>query len=764
MAVWLCTAVWMAVAPAFLSLLGALEWKSLPFPQADRILQVNAGYDLIPLLHSSGSFQALANYETGWVLAEGPRGRGSVPGAVIGEELFEVLGTRPVAGRVFARGSAASDAGGAVITESLSRRLFGGARPPAGAVLRALEREFSVLGVVADEPVYPPLAQIWVLDLSGAQPDRAFLPRDIPRTGILGRLAEGTSARAAHETALRVARDFEKRENRMQGDVEALTLETLLRRRSEGERGILRMSLAALLGFVLLAYTSALAGFAAARQGETAVRLALGARRLDVARLLFLHVALLAIPGFLLGLPVAVLVLGKLSGFVPLSLAELIPTRLDAGSLALAAVGWLAVALASLGLVWASSPQAGLVSVLTPECAKVARTRPRARVRFAFVCAALSLAVALGAGAAVLRESLANLERVPLGFAPEGMASAVVRFGEPPDAKALPALLARIADRLGGVPGIAAVSFSDGIPLGTAGSYREIASEDYAELWLSRIQRIHGDYARAAGLRLVAGRTFARAEEATGAAVALLDENGAREIFGGRPPLGETVVVYDQPVEIVGVVPSVKGAMLDEPRRPQLYLPLLFQQGEKGPEAVAVLLRLAGGGNVPERELEVALAGTGAALSQARPLPEIVEESLAARRMARNLAVLQWLAALALVALAMFGTFSWLLEVRALEHAIRLALGDTRAGIARRILRSALGLVAVSAVVGVVIYLPAGQALRALLFGVEALSAVPLLSAAAVVALVGFGAAALAARSALRGVSLEALRNRGNLE
>jgi putative ABC transport system permease protein len=344
------------------------------------------------------------------------------------------------------------------------------------------------------------------------------------------------------------------------------------------------------------------------------------------------------------------------------------------------------------------------------------------------------------------------------------MASAVIRFAEPPDSKALPALLARITDRLGGVPGIAAVSFSDGIPLGTPGTYREIASEDYAEFWFSRIQRIHGDYTRAAGLRLVAGRAFAGPEEATGAAVALLDEDGAREVFAGRPPLGETIVVDDQPVEIVGVVPSVKGVTLDEPRRPQLYVPLLFQRAEKGPEAVAVLMRLAGGAGVPERQLEAALAGTGASLSQVRPLPEIVEGSLAARRVARNLAVLQWLAALALVALAMFGTFSWLLEVRSLEHAVRLALGDTRMGIARRILRSALWIVAASALLGVAIYLPAGQALRALLFGVEALSAGPLLEAAAAVALVAFGAAALAARPALRRLSLDALRNRGRVE
>lgn len=750
MAVWACTAVWMAVAPALLSLLGALEWQSLPFPGSDRIVQVNAGVDLVPVLAASGRFQAVSSYDSGRVVAEGPLGAVTVGAAAVDEPFFHVFGTRPVAGRFF---SGPSDVGGAVLAQSLSRRLFGSVLP-SGAVLRVADRPLTVLGVVPDRPAFPSGVELWFLSSSGILPDRAF---SSARVGIAGRLADGLGVQAADAAVRLAAREWEAKARILQGDVEVVPLERLLRRDSSGERGILGVSLAGLLGFVLLAQTSALAGFLAERQPELVLRISLGASRLDLVRLLLLEILLLAVPGFLTGLPLAALVLGRLSSFVPPVLADLIPPRLDGASLAVAAAGWAVVSLlAALG-VWMATPEAGSGSILVPERFEVHRTRPRARVRLALVCAALGLAVALGASTAVLRRSLANLERTPLGFEPRNRITAVIRFAQPPAPDRLPALLAGLADRLQNVPGVEAVAFSDALPIAAPAGYLEISSEDRSEFWLSRIQGIQGESIDAAGLRLLAGRGLTPLEEETGAPVALLDEDGAREIFAGRSPLGGMVIVNDRPVEIAGLVPSTIGTSLEETRRPQLYLPLRFRHTSQGPAAVAVLTHVSS--PIREEDLTAALRGTGATVSQVRPLPQILETSLAPRRLARDMSGLHWLAALVLAALATFGTFSWLLEVRAHELAIRLALGDTKRGIAVRVLRGALGLVAAAVLLGFAIYLPAAQALRALLFGVEPLSPVALLEAVAAVGGVALAAAALAVGSALRRLSLDPLRN-----
>jgi hypothetical protein len=543
-----------------------------------------------------------------------------------------------------------------------------------------------------------------------------------------------------------------------QGDVEVVALEELLRRNSRGERGILAVSLAGLLAFVGLAYASALSGFLVGRQGELGVRIALGARRRDLVRLGLLQVLLLAVPGLLSGLPFAALALRRLADFVPFSLAALLPPRLDPGSLALALAGWVGVVAVGAVGVGLSSPQIGAGALLGADRAEGRRTRPRARVRLGFVCAALSLAVALGSVTAVLRQSLWNLERQPLGFEPAHAVSAVVRFRRPPELKEIPARLRQLTDRLAGISEVQAVGLSSALPFGGPGRYQDVSDPARSEFWQVRRQAVFGEYRQAVGLRLTAGRDLSSLEQETGAPVALLDTAGAREIFGRRSPLGQTLLVRDRPVEIVGVVSPSKGSALDEAAKPQLYIPLLFAMEAKAvPEALAVTARLSG--TLREADFGVAIAGTGAVLSQFQPLAERVEAASSARRLAGDLAAVQWLAALGLVSLATFGTFSWLLEMRAHELALRLALGDSRAGIARRVLRSALGVIAIAVLVGLAIYFPSAQALRTLLFGVDVLSLSALLAAVGAVASVALFAAALAARSALRRLSIDLLRS-----
>lgn len=758
--VWACTVIWFAVSPAFLSLLGALEWRSLPFAEADRIVWVHGGFDLAPFLATTRRFQSVGSFEEGWLVVQGPRGNATAVGAVVEESFFDTVPLRPIQGRVFTPGRAAAEAGGAVLTRRLCRRLFGREIPPIGAALRVGDRPFALLAVVPDQPVFPPLAQIWVLAASGIRPDSSFSPRGSVDLGMVARLAAGTSVAVATTVTRQVAWDLEKRTNVLQGDVIGVEpLEELLRRRSIGERGILTVALAGLGVFLLLAYTSALAGFVVERRGEMAVRIALGASRLALVRLLVLQAVLVAVPGFVVGLPIAVYVLGKLSQLVPPVLAELIPPRLDAGSLVLAAGIWAAVVLTSALLVWGSAPQIGLTSLLVPDRTEAKRTRPQARVRLGLVCAALSLAVALGATAAVLRESLANRERIPLGFEPRNMASAVVRFAKPLTPEQLPPRLAQLRERLARVAGVAAVSFSDAIPLAAGSGSLQLTSADRSKFWMCQLQATHGDYLRAAGLRLLAGRDLDPLEEEKGAAVALLDQEGARKIFGPQTPLGQTLFFDEEPIEIVGVVPMSKNSAVEESHQPHLYVPLRFRYKERAPEALALLLRLTG--PVEEEALVTALEGTGASLSQYRPLPAIVEAALAPGRLARDLATVQWAVTLALAAFATFGTFSWLLDVRAEELAVRLALGGTQGGIAWLILRSALGVTGTAVLTGLVLYLPLGQALRVLLFGVKALNPAALLESILLVGGVALGASGLATALGLRHLSLDLLKRTG---
>jgi len=756
--VWACATIWISVAPAFLSLLGTLQWKAFPFSESDRIVQVNAGFDLIPLLATSGQFQAVSSYDGGWVVVEGPRGGTSVIGAAVDQDFFSVLAVRPRFGRVFAHGSTPSDTTGAVLTESLYRRLFGSVVTLDHAAFRVAGQTLVVLGVVPDRPIYPPGTELWFLRQSGIRPDSAFLSPDTPRSGIVGRLSSAVSVRLVDANVQILAREAEKRSKIHQGDVEVVSLEDLLRRRSQGERGILSVALAGLLGFAFLAYASALSSFILGREKEFTVRIALGARRSDLARLLLRESLLLAVPGFLTGIPISFFVLSKLKGLVPFAVAEMIPPSLDVTSLSIAIAGFIAIGIMSVSGVWLSAPQIGLSSVLVPERSETRQTRPQARIRLAFVGAALGLAVTLGSVAAMLRQSLDNLQRESLGFEPRNAISAVVRFPEPIAAGSLTAVLAQTAERIGAIPGVRAVSFSDHLPFGDSGSFLEISTPNRSESWLARCQKITGDYLSSMGIRLVAGRGLDSIEQATGAPVALLDEEGAHKVFAGSSPLGGIILLQGKPLEVVGIVASTRASSPDDKRRPQIYLPLLFEHGKSGPSALALLARLSG--PVAEREMSAAVRGAGASLSQYRSLSENVAAMLSARQLARDLAIFQFGSALILVALATFATFSWLYEVRAHELVVRFALGETRVGMARHMLRSVLQLIVIAILVGLLLYIPAGKALRSLIFGVDVLSFPALLEAIAAISAAALSTAAVATGLALKSLSSDLLFHR----
>ena len=124
LAVWLCSTVWLGVAPALVSLLGVLQWKSLPFPDARRIVQVNAGLTVAQALSGSDPFAAISAFDAGWLVAEGPAGSAAVISTSVDSSFFRVFETRASSGRVFSPGNESSEVGTAILAESLSQRLL----------------------------------------------------------------------------------------------------------------------------------------------------------------------------------------------------------------------------------------------------------------------------------------------------------------------------------------------------------------------------------------------------------------------------------------------------------------------------------------------------------------------------------------------------------------------------------------------------------------------------------------------------------------
>ena len=258
------------------------------------------------------------------------------------------------------------------------------------------------------------------------------------------------------------------------------------------------------------------------------------------------------------------------------------------------------------------------------------------------------------------------------------------------------------------------------------------------------------------------GATFRGADRAETPPVVVINEAFARQVFPGRDPIGQVVLV-DQPdnktinCEVVGVVGNTKHESLAETAAPHFFRP--FAQDPS--RSIEYVIRT----NVPN------LTGLGSALRSAvqqtdkdlfvsspRPLTEVVGRHLAQPRF--NMVLLAVFAGVAMVlaAIGIYGVIAYSVTQRTREIGIRMALGAQRTQMLQMILRQSLTLVLIGLAIGLCASLGATRVLATLLYGVGAND----LSTYALVVLLLGGAALLAsyipARRAMRVDPMVALR------
>jgi ABC-type antimicrobial peptide transport system permease subunit len=267
---------------------------------------------------------------------------------------------------------------------------------------------------------------------------------------------------------------------------------------------------------------------------------------------------------------------------------------------------------------------------------------------------------------------------------------------------------------------------------------------------------VHGDYFRAMGIPLVAGRTFGKDDGFRRPGALIVDERLAKEYFTGESPVGR-VISQGPDGMIVGVVGTVKHNTLTETDKAAVYWSYPQMPISTGLTLVvrSSLPTAAIAGRVREvvRTIDPAVPVSGE-----RPLGEMVERSLGPRKLA--MVVLSGFALLA-VALALVGVYavlSYTTKQRRRELGIRHALGAAPRSLVGLVLRRELVHTAIGLAVGVAAFLAVGQLLGAMMYGVGPRDPATILGG---VALLGLGAAVAAflpARRAARADPVETLR------
>lgn len=524
-------------------------------------------------------------------------------------------------------------------------------------------------------------------------------------------------------------------------------------------------------GLVLLVACANVAGLllarGAERQGEVAIRFALGATRRRIVRQWLIESLLVALIGSLAGAALAAAGLGLLRELLPADLQRTEGIRMDR---------W--VLLFSLGLSVVTALACGLAPALT-----VSRTRPmemvkggggsggsasQSRRRWLPKLAVVQLATALCLAnlAVLMLVSYRRVLETPQGFDEQRVLTADVwlwgdRYREPGQKVRF---WRQLLERAEALPGVDAAAVTTKLPL-EGGRNGEIlvegeTFEPQAKHPLVEMSWVSPGYFQAMGIPLRAGRAMTPGPATGGVREVVVNRALVERYWPGQDGLGQPLrpnnVQPEWSAVIVGVVESVRQWGAESKPLPEIYFPYDAEPavGAKlvvHSAAEPVLL-------VPALQQEIARLDSDMPLSNVRTMKHVVATSTAHRKFVTRLIEVFMAIALLLAVVGVYGVISYQAVQRTREFGLRLAFGASRHQIHQLVLRQALGMAGWGTVFGLGATLNLAFVLRHLIYGVDALDSLVLVLAAILVAAATLLAAYVPARRAARLDPMQALR------
>jgi predicted permease len=522
-------------------------------------------------------------------------------------------------------------------------------------------------------------------------------------------------------------------------------------------------------GLVLLIACANLANLmlarASAREREIAVRQAIGASRWRLVSQLLSESLLLALLGAAAGAGLAALLSRGLVAFLTTEQNRIfVGLSIDWRVLGFTA-GVAMLTCLMFGLVPAlRATQVAPASVIRASGRGLTAGREKFSLRRALVVAQVAMSLVLLAGALLFVRSLQNLLAVDPGFRPEGIVAVNVDYREAHFPKERMFEIRRqTLEKLLQKTGAASGGEVDMTPIGGGGWDQNAWEPGYGGPKLDVLfNRTGPGYFRTMGIGFVAGRDFDRRDTLNAPKVAIVNEQFARKIFQGKNPIGRTFRREefgsnpDTAFQVVGVVRNTKYYELREDFQPIAYVPETQEQPGNGAQFV---LRTSAPMGEFYRNAEAALAEIHPAIGvDFRVLTQQIQESLMRDRLMATLAGSFGILAALLAVLGLYGVIAYMVARRRNEIGVRIALGSTRGGVVRLVLREAVLLLAVGMAIGLGLVLWAGQGAASLIYGMKPRDPLTLGSAVVLLAAVALLASYAPAWRASRLQPMDALR------
>ena len=506
---------------------------------------------------------------------------------------------------------------------------------------------------------------------------------------------------------------------------------------------------------------------AANRAPEMAVRLSIGASRVQLVRQLLVESCLLAALGGTAGLIVARWTLLGIASILQADGIQGLTFEIDGSMLLFAAA--LSVATGLLfGLFPAlHSTRPNLISTLRGNTGQPSGARAAARFRATLATVQIALAMALLVSAGLFTRSLMNVSRVDLGLKPDK----VVVFGVSPVLNGYKpeqslALFERIEDELAAVPGVTSVSASL-IALISGNSWgndvRVQGFESGPDIDSnSRMNEAGPGYFHTLGIPLLAGREFTRADAAGAPKVAIVNEAFARKFKLGRDVVGKRMKRGSSPgteldTEIVGLAQDAKYNNVKREVPPLYIVP--YRQGE-GLGFINFYART----SLDEQQLLAAIPNIIRRLDPNLPIDDLktlnmqVRENVFMDRLISMLSAAFALLATLLAAVGLYGVLAYTVAQRTREFGLRMALGADPSRVRGMVLRQVGRMTVVGGVVGLAAAVGIGRLAGSLLFELQGHDPAVLTASAILLTLVALGAGFIPAYRASRLDPMRALR------
>lgn len=775
----LAVALGTGAGTAVFSVVDRILFRSLPYPQAHRLVSVGFVAPIIPQEFMLGTdylewrarqqpFESL----TSWTGVSDCDLTDTNPVrlacAQVEASLLPTLGIQPMIGRNFTRDEDRPNAPRvAILSYGLWKSRYGGDRHVVGKTMPLDGQSATILGVLPPEFELPTLEHADLLvpqALDEAQqhrPNAGRVLRSIARLkpGVTPEQAAAALGPLFQESLAFVPGPFRK--------------EVTLRVRSLRDRQIHDARLASwiLLAAVLAVLAIACANVAnlllaraAARQRELAVRLALGASRGRLARQALTESLLLAATGGAAGCLLAAALLRVFVAIAPEGIPRLQQATLDPRVLLFT----LAVSL-TCGVLF------GLVPALAqPRAETLAGWRATGGGHYLFrhglVAAQIGASLVLLTGASLLLRSLWNLQNQPLGMRTGSVLTATITLGQKSYAEPARqlAFFEELERRLARLPGVAHLGLSDSLPptgpahdmiyaaIDVAGRPRLAEGTGGMVTW--RI--VTPGYFAALGTPILRGRGFQEGDRDPHRDAVVLSDSLARRMFPGEDPLAKQIRPGRSGpwLTVIGVAGDVKNSGLMDPDEPEYYLARKHSTDRIGRTQTAILR-----GAMDPAAMARWVRAEVAALDPTLPVNiETLDQRVG--KLAERPRFNAWLLGLfagmgvLLAAIGLYSVISFLVAQRTQEIGVRMALGATPGAVTRLVLGHAARWTAAGAALGVIGSLLAARLIEAMLFHVPARDPWVLAAAVAALCAVAMLAAWIPSRGAARVDPMQALR------